>query len=115
MPRRSITPRTLDDAAFPVRLKFCVPPNGFGQILIEILRWLRREVGHGNFAHHDAETLVEEEETLAIHFRRLQDASAFMAAFPDLQLADGTGLRSYARQRLARKSGTPAVGAQPST
>jgi hypothetical protein len=112
MPRRSIAPRTLDDAAFPVRLKLRVPPAGFGQNLIEILRWLRREVGNGNFAHHEAETL--EEEALGVHFRCLEDAAAFMTAFPDLQLADGTVSRSYARQRASRGATPPTSGVRQS-
>ena len=99
MPRGSISTHALDEAAFPVRLKLHVPPHGFGHALIDILQWLRREVGEGNFARHEAETL--EEEALAIHFRRLEDAAKFMGAFPDLRLADGTASRPYARQRLS--------------
>ena len=108
MPHRSISTRALDEAAFPVRLKLHVPPHGFGHALIDILQWLRREVGDGNFARHEAETL--EEEALAIHFRRLEDAATFMSAFPELQLADGTTSRLYARQRLSPRL-LPAAGA----
>ena len=99
MPHRSISTRALDEAAFPVRLKLHVPPHGFGHALIDILQWLRREVGEGNFARHDADTL--EDEALAIHFRRLEDAAAFMSTFPELRLADGTASRLYARQRVS--------------
>lgn len=98
MPRRSIPPRALDDAAFPVRLKLRVPPNGFGPLLIDMLRWLRHRVGDGHFAHHEAETL--EEEALAFHFRCLRDAADLLSAFPMLELADSTTLPAYTRQRV---------------
>lgn len=101
MPHRSISTRTLDEAAFPVRLKLHVPPHGFGHALIDILQWLRREVGDGNFARHEAETL--EEEALEIHSRRLEDAATFMGAFPELRLADGTASRLYTRHRLSSR------------
>jgi hypothetical protein len=107
MPHRSISPRALDEAAFPVRLKLRVPSNGFGQTLLDILRWLRREIGEANFAHHEAETL--EDEALAIHFRRIEDALALLSTFPRLELADDTASRSYQRQRVSR-SGVLTVG-----
>ena len=44
-----------------------------------------------------------EDEALAIHFRRLEDAAAFLGAFPYLRLADGTASRVYARQRLTSR------------
>jgi hypothetical protein len=50
MPHRSILQRSLDDAAFPVRVKLRVPEEGFGASLISMLRWLREELGEGNFA-----------------------------------------------------------------
>ena len=106
MPHRSISRRALDDAAFPVRLKLRVPATGLGSTLLEILRWLRREVGDGSFAHHEVEAL--EDEALAIHFQRLEAATAFMAAFPKLELADGTATRSYKKQRVPRRSASSA-------
>src|SRR4028119_2043944 len=54
MPHRSIPQRSLDDAAFPVRVKLRVPEEGFGASLISMLRWLREELGEGNFARHGA-------------------------------------------------------------
>ena len=93
MRHRSMPPRVLDDGAFPIRVKVRVPPQGFGPVLIEILRWLRSEVGEGNFARHEAERL--EGEALALHFRQLRDASALLCAFPQLELADKTSSRAY--------------------
>jgi hypothetical protein len=100
MPHRSISPRVLDDAAFPVRLKLRVPEEGLGAALIEALRWLRLEVGLDSFAHHDAESL--DGETLAIHLRSLTDAAALLSAFPKLELADDTTSRTYTRRRIPR-------------
>lgn len=91
----------LDDVAFPIRVKLRVPDPGFGQVLIDMLRWLRAEVGEGNFAYHDAETLVGE--ALALHFRGLPDVVAFLRAFPKLEIADTTTSRAYTSQRLASK------------
>ena len=56
-------------------------------MLLEMLRWLRDEVGEGNFARRDASSL--DREILAIHLLRPEDAMAFLAAFPKLELADG--------------------------
>jgi hypothetical protein len=93
MPHRSIAQPGLDDTAFPVRLKLRVPELGFGNVLIEMLRWLREELGESNFARHDTSTF--DHETLAFYFRRLDDAAAFLSAFPKLELADGTTSRTY--------------------
>ncbi|WP_210526181.1 hypothetical protein [Rubellimicrobium arenae] len=101
MPQRSATPRVLDDAAFPLRVKLHVPALGLGPVLIEVLRWLRNEVGEDNFAHHDAETL--EAEALAIYFRRADHMMRFLHAFPNLGLADETGLPSYHNPRTLKR------------
>ena len=94
MPQRSMSQRALAEATFPIRIKVRIPPTGLGRDLIELLRWLAREVGEGNFARHDTETL--EEEALAIHFRRPEDLNRFLASFPRLELADETRSRAYA-------------------
>lgn len=101
MPRRSMPQHVLDDAAFPIRVKLRVPDLGLGTVLIEMLRWLRSEVGENNFAYHDAETL--EGEALALHFRRFQDLAAFLRAFPKLDIADTTTSRAYTSPALLGK------------
>ena len=73
--------------------KVRVLPEGLGRTVIELLRWFRDEVGEGNFARQETETL---EEALAIHFRRPEDLSRFLASFPRLELADETRSRGYA-------------------
>ncbi|TNC70895.1 hypothetical protein [Rubellimicrobium roseum] len=103
MPHRSIPQRQLDDAAFPIRVKLWVPDMGLGPVLLDVLRWLRCEVGEANFAHHEGETL--EREALAIHFRRIEDATAFLSAFPQLRLLDETTSRAYGTQ--VRTPGAP--------
>ena len=92
MPQRSITHSEPANDAFPVQMHLLVPEQGFGKVLLEILRWLRREVGGDNFARRDASTF--EREILAIHLRRPEDAAAFLAAFPKLELTDGPASRT---------------------
>jgi hypothetical protein len=58
-----------------------------------MLRWLREELGGGNFARHEANTLGGE--ALAIHFHRIEDALDFLASFPEVSLVDGTEARGY--------------------
>ena len=79
--------RRIDDA-FPIRVKIKVPPDGLGLVLNEINGWLNENLG------------VERCRTLptrgvncnakAIYFREMSDANSFLAAFPALELADGT-------------------------
>ena len=93
MPHRSIPQNVADDMVFPIRVKVVVPPHGLGIGLLEILRWLQRELGDGNFARHEAEVL--ENEALALYFRRITDAAAFLENFSHLELADGTTSRAF--------------------
>ena len=93
MRRPSLPQSLLDDVAFPIRVKLRVPEAGFGALLIDMLRWLREELGEGNFARHAADTL--DGEALAIHFRRIEDALLFLSSFPEVCLADGTETRGY--------------------
>ena len=99
---RSIPQNLLDDAAFPIRVKLRVPEEGFGTFLIAILQWLREELGEGNFARYEADTI--DGEALALHFRRIEDALEFLAAFPEVSLADGTRSRRYRSQPLAPRT-----------
>ena len=101
MPHRSFPQNLLDEAAFPIRVKLHVPEGGFGTFLIAMLRWLREELGEGNFARHEADTL--EGEALAIYFHRIEDALEFLLNFPEVSLADGTMSRMYRSPRLPRE------------
>lgn len=93
MSRRSTPQRTIDDAAFPIRLKLRVPPHGLGRVLTDMHLWLAAEVGPGDYAQHSSATLGGD--AVAIHFRRIGDASRFLEAFPLLDLANGTTSRAY--------------------
>ena len=93
MPRRS-TPRKLQvDTAFPVRVKIRVPPDGLGLVLDECFRWLNENVGTERFAQAATGSLGGC--ATAFYFVSVEDALRFVNAFPELDLADGTPLRSY--------------------
>ena len=93
MSRRTTPQRTIDDAAFPIRIKLRVPPTSLGNILTDLLLWQSAEVGPGDFAQHPGATLGGD--AVAIYFRRIGDAARFLEAFPMLELADGTTSRAY--------------------
>lgn len=93
MTRRSTPQREIDDKAFPIRVKVRIPPEGLGTTLTEALLWLSSEVGPGEWAQHPSATLGGE--ATAFHFRLIGDAARFLAAFPMLELADGTTSRAY--------------------
>lgn len=93
MPRRSTPQKKTDDLAFPVRLKFRIPSCGLGLALDRAYSWLNSEVGAGHFAHH-ADTTIGGSAT-AFYFRCPSKAQAFVEAFPELVLADGTSSLAY--------------------
>ena len=82
-----------DDLAFPVRVKLAVPPGGLGPKLTAIGAWLQERAGKGNYAVHSAPGLAGD--TMAVHFREVDTARAFVAAFPEVKLADGTLSGAY--------------------
>jgi hypothetical protein len=55
-------------------------------------RWLVAEVGRDSYAQHSAHTASE---ATAWYYRTVEEARAFVAAFPQLRLADGTELPTY--------------------
>lgn len=104
MLQRSITHPEPANDAFAVQINLLVPEPGFGKVLLEMLRWLRGEVGENNFARRDASTF--EREILAIHLRRPADAAAFLSSFPKIELDDGTTTpASTLPLLLSRRSG----------
>lgn len=82
-----------DDLAFPVRIKLAVPPGGLGPKLKAIAAWLQGNAGKGNCAVHSYPGLAGD--TVAVHFRQGEAARAFVAAFPDVKVADGTLCGAY--------------------
>jgi len=86
---RSTPQRTIDDRAFPIRLKIVVPRGGLGNVLNEMIVWLQDNLPRGDFAQRSG-GWVGTVDSAAFYFRSLDDAQRFRARFPALQLADGT-------------------------
>ena len=78
MVRRSTPQKQVDDRAFPIRIKIAAHKGGMGQLYDVVHLWLRDTIGTGNY---DAN---------AYYFRSIEDTARFLAAFPQLRLADGT-------------------------
>lgn len=89
MSRRSTSSAKRDDDAFPIRLKFAVPPEGLGKRLDEVNAWLQSDVRPGGFAVHSARTIGGS--AMAIHLLEMEDALALVHRFPDLKLARPRG------------------------
>jgi hypothetical protein len=93
MVRRSTPQRIIDDGAFPIRIKFLLPWNGFGQRWDVYRAWLNR-LGPDGYAWHSA----------SLYVRDLTIAAQFLANFPELTLAD----TAETRERPGRAS--PSTG-----
>jgi hypothetical protein len=93
MTRRSSPQARLDERAFPVRVRIAVPEEGFGKRLNQMYDWLSREAGRGNHASHGAGHGIMD--AMAVYFRDVETAAAFIRAFPDLELADWTEFDWY--------------------
>jgi hypothetical protein len=78
--------RRLDDA-YPIRVKIRVPPNGLGNLLSDIHIWMQDQMAPDRCQNLPVRAIHQQ--ATAYHFRNLDDAQAFLAAFPMLQLADG--------------------------
>ena len=98
MDRRSPPQKRTDDHAFPVRVKVLVPERGFENLLLDMHRWLDAEVGRGSYAVHGAGAGLTH--ATAWYFRTVEEAQAFVATFPMLELADGTELPTYQSPHL---------------
>ena len=90
MGARSSPRRTLDGLAFPIRIKVRARRGSLEGCRIQMLLWLRQELGEGNFAQHGLETAGGD--ALNCYFRRVEDMLAFLDRFPELELADETAL-----------------------
>ena len=98
MDRRSPPQKRIDDHAFPVRVNVLVPERGFENLLLDMHRWLDAEVGRGSYAAHGAGQGLTN--ATAWYFRTVEEAQAFVARFPMLELADGTELPTYQSPNL---------------
>jgi hypothetical protein len=90
MTRRTKSSFKAHDDAFPVRIKVVVPETGFGVGTDAHDAWLRENLTARDWATGPARAAGRH--CAAFYFRRIGHAQAFMAAFPLLQLADGTAL-----------------------
>ncbi|MDP0928479.1 hypothetical protein Q0601_14935 [Paracoccus onubensis] len=93
--RRSTPQKKIDDRAFPVRVIVALPEIGKHRPLDEMYQWLDQNIGRGDYAWHSAggHTIFNDRE--AFYFRDPAPAVDFLAAFPELKLADGTIFPSY--------------------
>jgi hypothetical protein len=94
MVKRTTPQKKIDEAAFPVRVWIYVPPRGFGRLMIPMHDWLDQHLGRLNFALHSGGSSAGPDR-IAVYFRRPADGQAFLDAFPELELADGTVLPGY--------------------
>ena len=97
MSRHSIRQAKRDDLAFPVRVKVRVPSNGLGSILDDMHGWLNENVGATEHACHNQPGVACS--TAAFYFRTIEDALAFVRAFPVAELADGVVSPAYRSER----------------
>ena len=104
MPRRSAPQKTIDERAFPVRVRFEVPGRGLGNELVGLQNWLAREIGQGDYAIHGSNGLGVD--AMAVHLRDVDGAKAMVSAFPDLFLADGTLSTAYSSPAQEPKAWT---------
>lgn len=94
MSRRNPPQRTIDDRAFPVRVKVSLSAQADRFRLNQMIYWLQDNMPRGDFAHHNAG------DDVAYYFRTLEDAQTFLGAFPEAKLADGTVSPGYTSPAL---------------
>jgi hypothetical protein len=102
MARRSTPQSKTDDLAFPVRVKIAVPGSGLGGPGCEMHVWLAAQLGPGEYAVHAAQSIGSN--AMAVYFRSADAAQRFVAAFPDLALADGTLSPAYTSPALSGRA-----------
>jgi hypothetical protein len=81
----------LIEDAFAVRIKIRVPPTGLGNRLSDMHVWLRENVAKGESANQSVRSVAQQ--ATAFYFRDLQTAQAFLDAFPDVDVANGSTQR----------------------
>lgn len=93
MARRSTSQFKIDDLAYPIRVKFIVPSGGLQQLDISPQTWLEENLEHLAWAWGPAQTIGGQ--ATAYYFRTLEDAQRFIAAFPQLEMADAIAAGLY--------------------
>ncbi len=99
MTKRAPPQHKIDDRAFPVRAQIFVPRDGFGILMTPIHEWLDREVGPRNHAWHSGGAVMGRD-VVAVYFREPDQLNALLAAWPMLELADGTTSPFYSNPRM---------------
>lgn len=98
MSKRSTPPSKIDEWSFPIRVLVKLPePVGFLRAFgsgCDPYVWLHRELGAGNAALYSWRA-PHMGDGYAVYFRTLQDAAAFLAAYPEFIIADGTAASGY--------------------
>ena len=93
MSRRSTPQQKIDHDAYPVHVRVLVPDSGFGSLLDRIHRWLELHVGLGQYATISSNSMHCD--AVAFLFRCTDSARDFIAAHPELGLADGSMSVTY--------------------
>ncbi|MES2435048.1 MAG: SOS response-associated peptidase family protein [Pseudomonadota bacterium] len=88
-----------------MRVFIKVPERGFGSMMAPMHTWLDNHVGRASFAIHGGSRSVLGD-TIAAYFRDPKDATAFLTAFPTLELADGTIQPGYYSPNAPRGNAT---------
>ena len=108
--RRSTPQQKTDHSAYPVHVRVLVPRAWLRPALSDqIHRWLDTQLGRGEYAQAGADSILGD--AVAFLFRSTDHADAFMAAHPELVLADGTTSVTYTspHQSLWPKRADPRV------
>ncbi len=87
MARRSTSSAGNADRKFPVKIKIHVPRTGLGIMIVEIDVWLNKTFGPNGFGQSPASAMGMD--ATAFHFMMIEDAQAFLLAFPKIELASG--------------------------
>lgn len=87
MVRRSSPQSRYDEAAYPIQVRTLVPETGYGTRIDDLFAWLPTNLDPDGYAGFPA-TRFHRHAT-GWGFRTIEDARAFLGAFPDLVLADG--------------------------
>lgn len=96
MARRSTPQSTIDDQAFPIRVKLAIPHHDralWWGLDDRLCAWIR-EIGPLRCVQHSGGWCAQGQ-AMALYFRTLADAEACLAAFPEFELADGVGSVTY--------------------
>jgi hypothetical protein len=76
------------DRQYPIRVKFILPKEGLYKLDLDLHGWLQANLGPAMWQWGPTQSNVGGQ-TTAYYFRLLEDAQRFVAAFPQLALADG--------------------------